>query len=136
MKAVIDTNCLVASISPRSRHYWLYEAFKKELFYWVVSNEVPTECEEIITKEYSKKAADLVVSTLLVAPNVVFQTPYYRWRLVENDPDDNKFAEVYLSANADFLVTEDSDFNVLKSIEFPKVKVISLNEFKEVLFKI
>ena len=74
MKAVIDTNCLVALISPRSRHYWLYEAFKKELF--------------------------------------------------------------YLSVNADFLVTEDSDFNVLKSIEFPKAKVISLNEFKEVLFKI
>jgi putative PIN family toxin of toxin-antitoxin system len=130
VKAVIDTNCLVASISPRSPHHWLYDAFKKELFQWAVSNEILTEYEEIISKRYSAKAADFVISTLLVAPNVTFNSPYFRWQLIENDLDDNKFVDVYVSSNADFLVSHDSDFNVLKFLEFPKINVVSLNQFK------
>ena len=45
-RAVIDTNCLVASIIPRSPYYRLYELFKAEAFEWVVSNEILTEYEE------------------------------------------------------------------------------------------
>ncbi len=36
IKAVIDTNCLLASISPRSTYYKLYRLFEAEAFEWVV----------------------------------------------------------------------------------------------------
>lgn len=134
MKAVIDTNCLVSSISPRSPHYWLYQAFKSESFEWVVSNEILIEYEEIISSRYSPKAANLVLSIIMVAPNVIFQSPYYRWQLIQNEPEDNKFVDAYVSAGADYLVTQDSDFNILKSIEFPSIKVLTLMEFREIIF--
>ncbi len=133
MLAVIDTNCLLTSIPPQSPHYWLSEAFKSERFEWAVSNEILTEYEEKITDMYSGKTATLVLKILSVAPNVIFAEPFFKWQLIEADPDDNKFADLAISVNADYLVTNDKDFNVLKRTDFPKVNVISLDEFRDVL---
>jgi uncharacterized protein len=50
-----------------------------------------------------------------------------------NDEDDNKFADCAFAANADYIVTNDSDFNVLKKLTFPVIKVVSMVEFKDIL---
>lgn len=49
------------------------------------------------------------------------------------DPDDDKFVDCAIAGNADFIVTNDRHFRVLKGIKFPKVKVITLEEFFEML---
>ena len=134
MKVVVDTNCLLASIPPKSAHYWLYLAFEEEKFDWVVSNEILSEYEEKITDRYSEPTADLVLSILSVAPNTVFAEPFYKWQLIEKDPDDNKFADLAIAQSADFLVTNDRDFDVLKTLDFPIVSVASLDEFRKILF--
>ena len=36
-------------------------------------------------------------------------------------------------ANADYIVTEDSHFNVLKTIPFPKIEIIRLQDFSREL---
>ena len=41
----------------------------------------------------------------------------------------NKFVDCAIVANADFIVSEDSHFNVLKSIPFPRVIVKRLQIF-------
>ena len=133
MRVVIDTNCLLASIPPKSIHYWLYQSFENEEFEWVVSNEILTEYEEKIVERYSKKAADVVLTLLTIAPNTTFSEPYYNWQLIESDADDNKFADLAIATNADYLVTNDSDFNILKRTNFPKVVVVSLNEFRSIM---
>jgi predicted nucleic acid-binding protein len=94
MIAVIDTNCLLASIPPQSTHYWLYLAFKEEKFDWLISNEILTEYEEKLIEKYSKSTANIVLNILSIAPNVIFKEPYFKWNLVEKDPDDNKFADL------------------------------------------
>jgi len=38
-----------------------------------------------------------------------------------------------LSINADYLVSEDSDFNVFESLPFPKLNVVGLEPFLSVL---
>lgn len=134
MIAVIDTNCLLASIPPQSSHYWLYLAFKDLRFEWLISNEILTEYEEKLANKYSTETANLVLSILNVAPNVIFDEPYFKWNLVENDPDDNKFADLTISGNADYLVTNDKHFNVLKKLEFPKVNIVTMDEFKNIVF--
>ncbi|MBC8180569.1 PIN domain-containing protein [candidate division KSB1 bacterium] len=45
------------------------------------------------------------------------------------DEDDNKFVDCAISSNADFIVTNDRHFNILKNIEFPKVNVINVDDF-------
>ena len=47
--------------------------------------------------------------------------------------DRNKFFDLAVVAEADCPVTNDRDFDVVKSIEFPKVNIRSLDEFKILL---
>lgn len=133
MLAVIDTNCLLASIPPQSSHYWLYQAFRDEYFEWLISNEVLTEYEEKLTDYYSERTANIVLNILSVAPNVSYAEPYFKWNLIEKDPDDNKFVDLAVAGNADFLVTNDKHFFPLKKLEFPKLNIVTLDEFKKVI---
>lgn len=75
-----------------------------------------------------------ILKTLLKLSNIEFITRYYRWELIKADYDDNKFADCAIATNADYLVTNDKDFNILKKIYFPKIKVINLDEFKAIIF--
>jgi putative PIN family toxin of toxin-antitoxin system len=135
MIVVIDTNCLLASIPPQSNYYWLYLAFKEQRFEWLISNEIMTEYEEKIADKYSEKTANLVLSILSVAQNVIFNEPYFKWNLIEEDPDDNKFADLTIAGNADYLITNDKHFNLLKKIDFPKINVVTIDEFKKIILK-
>ena len=49
------------------------------------------------------------------------------------DKDDNKFVDCAVSCNADYLVTNDRHFDILASIEFPKVITIKAKEFLAML---
>lgn len=133
LKVVIDTNCLRASIPPKSPFYQLYLDFKNQKYKWFVSTEILLEYEEIIASTYSEKTAKIILHQLVIAPNVEFSEPAFKWGLIENDQDDNKFADLAISVGADYLVTNDSDFNIFQSIDFPKLNVISLEKFLEIL---
>ena len=49
--------------------------------------------------------------------------------------DDNKFADCAIAANADYLITNDKGFNILKQIEFPKISVVTIQEFEKIILK-
>jgi uncharacterized protein len=130
MKIIIDTNCLIPSIPRKNPEYWLYEAFRDKKFDWVISNEILLEYEEQLTKFYNSRTAEIVINIFLTAPNVIFAEPFIRWNLITADPDDNKFADLAISTNAQYLVTNDRHFNVLRKLPFPTVNVISLKKFQ------
>lgn len=135
MRVVIDTNCLIASIPPEGDHYWLYDAFEAEQFEWLISNEILTEYLEKLTDIYSEQTAVLVYSIISAAVNVTFTEPFFKWQLIEADPDDNKFVDLAVAGNVDYLVTNDRHFNPLKTLNFPKLTVVSLDEFKKIIGK-
>lgn len=128
-RVVVDTNCLLASINPRGAYFALYELFIANAFEWVLSNEILTEYEEQVTRRYSARTAQQVHEVLTTAPNTCFQEAYFKWQLIEADPDDNKFVDVAVAANADYLLTNDRHFEVLRQIEFPRVPLIGLQAF-------
>ena len=128
-RLVVDTNCLLASINPRGAYFKLYELFIAKAYEWVISNEILTEYEEQVTRRYSASTAQQVHEVLITASNTYLQEAYYKWQLIEADLDDNKFVDVAIAANADYLVTNDRHFEVLRQLEFPRVPVISLQEF-------
>lgn len=61
---------------------------------------------------------------------------YYFWNLITVDPDDNKFIDAYVAADADYLVTNDAHFNEVKKVNFPLVNIVSADEFLEILKKV
>jgi uncharacterized protein len=136
MKVVIDTNVLIATINRNNFEFFIYEAFVQEKFEWVVSTEILIEYEEILTQMYSEKTAKYVLNILETSPAVVLAEPYYKWGIISEDPDDNKFSDLALNVNAYCLVTKDKHFKVFKKIEFPKLRVVKPNEFKKILRKL
>ena len=128
-RIVVDTNCLLASLNRNSPFHRLYELFVREAFEGVLSNEILTEYEETLAAHYSAATAQRVTEILVNAPNTSFQEAYFKWQLIEADPDDNKFVDVALAANADYLLTNDRHFEILRQIEFPRVPLIGLQAF-------
>lgn len=128
MRVVIDTNCLRASIPPHSKYYQLYIEFSAGRFDWYVSNEILLEYEEILSQTFSPETAHFILHRLAMGPNVVFAEPAFRWNLLA-DSDDNKFSDLAISCNCDYLVTNDRGFNIFKSLTFPKLQVIDLVTF-------
>ena len=45
----------------------------------------------------------------------------------------NKFVDCAITANAEYIVTEDHHFNELKNISFPSVAIINLKDFAKTL---
>jgi predicted nucleic acid-binding protein len=57
----------------------------------------------------------------------------FRYQLFIADAEDNKFADCALNAGADFIVTNDKHFNILKEMDFPKINVVDIETFKSLL---
>lgn len=130
---VLDTNCLVQMLSVHSPYRPGWQAFRNGLYKLCVSNEILSEYEEIIGRVANEIVAHNVVNAIARSPFTLFFDPRFHFQLIEQDPDDNKFVDCAIIAGADYIVSEDSHFNVLDKIDFPKVHVIRLDEFmKEV----
>ena len=71
--------------------------------------------------------------TLLLLPNVIQLDTFYNWYLITSDADDNKFADCAIAANADYIVTNDKHFKVLKDIKFPAMNVVNMSQFQVLL---
>jgi len=66
-------------------------------------------------------------------PNINHINHYFRWRLIESDADDNKYSDCAIAGQADFIITEDRHFDILKHIPFPSIATLNIDEFLEVL---
>ncbi len=84
-------------------------------------------------RKSSATLASFVIKAIVNNPYTLFVTPYYHFKLIIADPDDNKFVDCAVCGGAKFIVTEDRHFAILKNIEFPKVMVISLDETLKIL---
>lgn len=133
MRVVLDTNVLLPSIRRRSRLRWLFDALLDGEFTLVASTPILLEYEEVIGERTTPEVAENVLHALLSLPNVERVEPRFHWRLITADPDDDKFVDAYLAAGADVLVTHDAHFDVLESLDFPPVAILSAEAFQEAL---
>lgn len=128
-RIVLDTNCLLMSIPKNSPYREVWNAFLEERIILCVSNEILEEYLEILSRKITESIANNVISTILNRPNVLLITPYYKFELIQSDVDDNKFVDCAIAAEAEYLVSNDAHFNILKNKPFPKVNVINLISF-------
>ena len=128
-RLVLDTNCLIQIVSPRSKYHFLWDSFVRGENTLCVSNEIIEEYVEIMQKLIGYAAAEYVVKTILNSKFTEMITPFYNFNLIEADPDDNKFVDCAIAAHAKCIVTNDHYYDVLKMIPFPKVEVVSLVDF-------
>ena len=133
MNIVLDTNSLIMSIAPKSPYRSVWQTFLGGDYNLCISNEIMEEYAEVLARNISPRVSEAIVYAILTRPNVIRKDPHYSFGLIEADKDDNKFVDCAIAANAKCIVTEDNHFNVLKTIPFPKVEVIGIDEFKQYL---
>ena len=133
MIAVIDTNVLLQAIGKSSVHRPIWQAIIDRKIFVAVSSFILLEYEEIIARKASIKAAELVQKIFLELPNVIHIEPQFKWNAIIHDNDDNKFFDAGIAVGADYLVTNDAHFNEAKKLAFPKINIISADEFLLIL---
>jgi len=133
MKIVLDTNCLLRAVPTKSDYHSVLTALQQGRYILCCSNGILLEYEEMLMRFYTRQLANDVLNFIFYSVNTLLITPYFQWELISSDPDDDKFVDCALNAGADYIVTNDRHFNVLKSLDFPSIKVINLETFQSIL---
>ena len=97
---VIDTNCLLQILPRRSPYRWLFDFIREGEVQLIISTEILVEYAEILERQINKEVADNVVQALIDSPFVQMTAPTYRWQIIQEDPDDNKFVDAAIAASA------------------------------------
>lgn len=102
-------------------------------YHLAVTTEILLEYEEKLISNFNEKIAEITLMFLLSSPHTFLQRTYYHFPIIRQDPDDNKFIDCAFTANAHFLVSNDKHYDILQDIGFPKITVVKLEEFIEIL---
>jgi putative PIN family toxin of toxin-antitoxin system len=133
MRIVLDSNVLVSSLGRKSHLRPIWNAFIEGLYQLIVSEDILKEYEEILQEHAAPGAAEIVMEIFIESPDVVIQKVFYNWNAITIDPDDNKFFDIAVAADVDYLVTNDRHFDSVKIRAFPKVTILSAEDFLNVL---
>ena len=117
------------SLSRRSQYYTIWRSLVRGEYVLCYSNEILTEYEEILTQKMGPRIANNIISAILNLPNTLQIQVYFNLRLIEQDPDDDKFVDCAFKSNARFIVTQDHHYDILRTISFPKINVIDIDDF-------
>jgi len=132
MTACLDTGVFLQIFGRKQPFYPILRALLDGRLTLAVSTEILLEYQEVTTRlsgsERSQDVEALLDSLALLHGNIRHIEPKFRFAVISVDPDDNKFCDCAIAAEAEFVVTEDSHFDVLKSAGY-KPKPIKPDEF-------
>lgn len=128
-KIVLDTNCLIQSISSRSPYRKIWDSFFDGTNLLCVTTSILNEYEEILNLLTNEDTAKYIIDAIVSSPYTRFINVYFDFNLIQKDPDDNKFVDCAITASARYIVTEDHHYDVLKRRDFPRLDIIGLDDF-------
>lgn len=117
MTVVIDTNGVLPMLGLRHRFSVILDAWTIGRFVWAYSTEILLEFEEIAAPRIGPaRWRDFLSLLEFVAArhgNLRRLSPRFRFRVISADPDDDKFADCAIVAEAEWIITEDRHFTAL-----------------------
>ena len=132
MTVCLDTGVLLQIFGRRQPFYPILRALLDGRITLAVSTEILLEYQEVTTRlsgaERWREVAALLDLLAQLHGNIRHTGPQFRFKVIATDPDDNKFCDCAIAAEANFIVTEDNHFEVLKTAGY-KPKPIAPEEF-------
>ena len=117
MRVCIDTNVLLQLFGRKQAGRPIREALLAGRIEWAVSTEILLEYQEMITRLSGAARWRAVESFLTVLfylhANILFVDPQFRFAVISADPDDNKFVDCAIAAQAEYVITSDQHFGAL-----------------------
>lgn len=130
MNIVLDSNVILQVAFTQKPLKLVWDKLLEGSYTLCVTEDILYEYQEkVIDCFHNEQLANMLINTLLNCPYVKRIETFFRYNLIQADPDDNKFVDCALACNAKYIVTEDAHFDTLKNIDFPKVDVVNLTEF-------
>jgi len=132
MLVCIDTNVVLGMFGRAAPLLGLRQALLVGKFRWALSTEILLEYEGIAVREMGDEGVERVLRFIELADQargaILHISPSYRFHLITHDPDDNKFADCAIAADADFIITEDRHFQPLSGSGY-KPQPVTAAEF-------
>lgn len=113
MIVCLDTNVLVQARAKRHPYGCLLDALTAGSLRWAVSNSILAEYREMVTALAGAGAwADLreLIGLIEQFGTLVEAHRQFQFRVINGDPDDNKFTDCAITVGADYIITEDHHF--------------------------
>ena len=133
MTVILDSNVLLVAIGKSSKFRPIWERFVQGKIQIGLTQDILQEYEEVLQEHSAPGAFEIVANIFAESPDVFFKHIYYKWNIITADPDDNKFFDAAVACNADYLVTNDKHFDIVKTIKFPNVSVFSADQFLKII---
>jgi len=118
MRLCFDTNSFLSIFSRRHPYPILLRSFLTGKFTLLISNEILFEYREIFNTRSGparwQDVLSLLETTAAAHGTVVEISPNFRFSIISQDPDDNKFCDCAIAGNAHFIVTQDRHFAPLR----------------------
>jgi putative PIN family toxin of toxin-antitoxin system len=132
MLVVVDTNVMLSAFARQSPIARLFRALGNGEVRLAVTSAIILEYEEIAGERGGAAFAAKVMHWLSLVSSawssIDLVHPSFQFRVVSSDPDDNKFVDCAITAEADFLITNDSDFSPLSNAGY-KPQPITAEDF-------
>jgi uncharacterized protein len=133
VRVVIDTNVLLAALPKASIYRPIVDAIANGTLEVVVSTAILLEYQEVLAKKTNGVVASNFLEFLLKMPGVIRVSTPYTWGFIEIDPDDNKFVDAGFIGGADYIITYDGHFAVVRDKPFPTIGIINPKDFLALL---
>ena len=116
VKAILDTNVLISGIFWKGSPFEILKAWQKHRFRLVMTLPILYEYHRVLN-EMSKKHPIPVLSSILELIELQSEMvePVSFVKTVCDDPDDDKFLEAAIAANANYIVSGDRALLRLKN---------------------
>ncbi len=132
---ILDINCLLQILPRKAPKRWFYDLILQGKISLALSSEIIFEYQEILEQKTNAIVAQNVVKALIELPDTIKIEPTYRWQLITDDPDDDKYTDCAVAANADYIISNDKHFAVLDTIDFPQLARLKLSQVKKSMFQ-
>lgn len=132
MKAVFDTNVLIAAFLTEGLCSGLLLRARKQAFNLVLCDDIIGEFQGILTNKFKLSSSDISEITTIVteATSEILHQTASLGRICR-DPNDDMVIACAVDANADYIVTGDEDLLILK--RYKDIVIINPRNF-EALF--
>jgi len=127
LKAVFDTNVLVSGIVHAGRSKLLIDAVLEGKINLVLSKQIVQEFRRVIARDkfkLSKSQQDMLTNFVIRISDIVRVKS--RFRIIDEDPNDDIILRTAYDAKAEYVVSGDEHLLSLK--EFRGIKIVTINE--------
>lgn len=130
VKIVVDTNVYISALGWNGNERKLINQCIDGKYEYYISRQIYNELRRVM--DYPKFAftdsqKEEFISALL--DSIEFINVDESIQIVNDDPDDNKFLECAIAAEADFIITGDPHLQELK--HYQKIKIFNAHDFLE-----